>query len=259
MSKRTHRDAVTIRKMSRSIAIILYLCLIQKLCMIAAMQRPHKASNPATRNLCQGIGKLTFPPNVSHQTFTIQRSVQARPKCSFQAIPPSPTSRTRLSKSDTPICSSISHAIYHQRQQQQPHHHRHKDRQTASRLSMALLPIPRESLSQIITTNLPTPAQYATYWGRTSREQYAFLFESFGVSFLGVFVCYFLSFAVGQFVATILGMVAAFWVLLGPELKAWQRNWELTGGRDLVDPWNDDGDVEPEDKRGLYGACKCLY
>jgi len=119
---------------------------------------------------------------------------------------------------------------------------------------MALLPIPRESLREIITRNLPTPDQYAAYWGRTSKEQYAFLFESFGVSFLGVFVCYFLSFAVGQFVATILGMIAAFWVVLGPEVKAYQRNWELTGGRDLVDPWTDEDDFYDEDKRGLYGA-----
>eukprot|EP00558_Chaetoceros_sp_UNC1202_P005670 CAMPEP_0197245080 /NCGR_PEP_ID=MMETSP1429-20130617/9986_1 /TAXON_ID=49237 /ORGANISM="Chaetoceros sp., Strain UNC1202" /LENGTH=265 /DNA_ID=CAMNT_0042705521 /DNA_START=69 /DNA_END=866 /DNA_ORIENTATION=+ len=82
------------------------------------------------------------------------------------------------------------------------------------------------------------------------------MFEAFGVSFLGVFAAYFLSFAIGQFVATILGMVAGFWVLLGPEFKAYQRNWELTGGRELVDPWADDKyfDYNEEDNRGLYGA-----
>jgi hypothetical protein len=123
---------------------------------------------------------------------------------------------------------------------------------------MTLIPLDREEIHQLITKRLPTPAQYATYWGRTSREQYNAAFESFGVSFLGVFAAYFLSFAVGQFVATILGMVAGFWVLLGPEFKAYQRNWELTAGRELVDPWTDDDDLyddgNREDKRGLYGA-----
>ena len=126
-------------------------------------------------------------------------------------------------------------------------------------LNMALLPIPVESLEQILTPRLPTPAQYASYWGRTSREQYNAGFEAFGVSFLGVFAAYFLSFAIGQFIATILGMIAATWLILGPELKAYQRNWELTGGRQLVDPWIDEDNEDDffsvdEDKRGLYGA-----
>lgn len=123
---------------------------------------------------------------------------------------------------------------------------------SSSQLHMALIPIDREDLSELITKRLPTPAQYATYWGRTSREQYNAAFESFGVSFLGVFAAYFLSFAVGQFVATILGMIAGSWTLLGPEWKAYQRNWELTGGRELVDPWT--YSEEDEDNRGLYGA-----
>lgn len=121
---------------------------------------------------------------------------------------------------------------------------------------MSLLPVDRDTLGQIVTKRLPTPAQYATYWGRTSREQYNAAFEAFGVSFLGVFAAYFLSFAFGQFIATILGMVAASWFLLGPELKAYQRNWELTGGRELVDPWTDDDwdEYDEDNGRGLYGA-----
>jgi hypothetical protein len=127
-----------------------------------------------------------------------------------------------------------------------------------SRRHMALIPIPRGELTQLITTNmnLPTPAQYLTYWGRTSREQYNSLFEAFGVSFLGVFFSYFMSFAIGQFVATILGTVFGFWVLLGPEFKAYNRNWELTAGRELIDPWDNDYDDDfvDKDKQGLYGA-----
>ncbi len=123
-------------------------------------------------------------------------------------------------------------------------------------LQMTLLPIEKDDLAQLITKRLPTPAQYATYWGRTSREQYNAAFEAFGVSFLGVFGAYFLSFAVGQFVATIFGTIAGFWFILAPELKAYQRNWELTGGRELVDPWTDGEyfDSNEEDNRGLYGA-----
>lgn len=132
-------------------------------------------------------------------------------------------------------------------------------RRTHSRFQpkmMSLIPIEKEVVEQLITKRLPTPAQYATYWGRTSREQYNAAFESFGVSFLGVFAAYFLSFAIGSFIATILGMIAGFWVLLGPEFKAYQRNWELTGGRELVDPWTVDErfDDKLEDERGLYGA-----
>jgi len=81
--------------------------------------------------------------------------------------------------------------------------------------------------------------------------------ESFNVSFLGVFGAYFLSFILGDFVALFAAFISAFWVLLSPELKAYQRNWELRGGRDLVDPWLDnevDWGGLREDQRGLYGA-----
>jgi len=72
---------------------------------------------------------------------------------------------------------------------------------------------------------------------------------------------YFISFVIGQFLATILGIIFLFWPILSPEFKAYQRNWELLGGRDLVDVWMDGDDEDdgffsgiPEDKRGLYGA-----
>jgi len=113
---------------------------------------------------------------------------------------------------------------------------------------MALVPIPKTTLDKLLTPSLPTTEQYMTYWGRTARERYNFLFESFGVGFLGVFAAYFSSFVIGGFVATFLGMIAAFWIILAPELKAYQRNYELRGGRELVDPWSDD------DEKGLYGS-----
>ncbi len=71
---------------------------------------------------------------------------------------------------------------------------------------------------------------------------------------------YFVSFVIGQFLATVLGVIFLFWPILSPEFKAYQRNWELVGGRDLVDVWMDDDDDDgywsgiPEDQRGLYGA-----
>lgn len=122
---------------------------------------------------------------------------------------------------------------------------------------MSLIPIPVDTMCRLLVTGIPTSAQYSAYWGRTNRERYRSLSESFNVSFLGVFGAYFLSFVLGQFPALLAGFVSFFWFLISPELKAYQRNWELRGGRDLVDPWLDDtedwGDLS-EDQRGLYGA-----
>ena len=102
-------------------------------------------------------------------------------------------------------------------------------------------------------TGVPTAAQYSTYWGRSSREKYGALLEASIVTLLGIFMSYFLSFVLGSFVASILGSLCAMWIILSPELRAYQRNWELRGGRDLVDPWSIP-DTEDEDKQGLYGS-----
>lgn len=114
---------------------------------------------------------------------------------------------------------------------------------------MALIPLPVATLDSLLVRGVPTASQYSTYWGRTSRETYANLMESAIVTFLGVFLSYFMSFVIGGFVATVLGSMFAMWTLLSPELRAYQRNWELLGGRDLVDVWTTDSDRE-----GLYGA-----
>jgi hypothetical protein len=119
---------------------------------------------------------------------------------------------------------------------------------------MALIPIPRVTLDQLLTPSLPTAEQYMAYWGRTSKERYNFLFESFGVGFLGVFAAYFSSFVIGSFLATFLGMIAAFWIVLAPELKAYQRNWELRGGRALVDPWPTRDNYGDVNNMGLFGS-----
>ena len=65
--------------------------------------------------------------------------------------------------------------------------------------------------------------------------------------------------------ATILGSIFFFWSVFSPQLKAYQRNWELRGGRELVDPWIveercsfrnwiDNGEEDDESRQGLYGA-----
>jgi len=138
---------------------------------------------------------------------------------------------------------------------------------------MSLIPIPINEL----TTILPTPSnlapngdQYVTYLGRTPQQRFNSLFEGASIAFLGSMFAYFVSFVVGQFLATILGVIFLFWPILSPEFKAYQRNWELVGGRDLVDVWmtrdeceeeedgfymgNKDEYYDFEDKRGLYGA-----
>jgi hypothetical protein len=117
---------------------------------------------------------------------------------------------------------------------------------------MALVPLPTDELQELLTVGAPTGEQYATYWGRTRSERYGRVLESSIVSFLGVFFSYFLSFVLGSFIATILGTLFFFWGILSPQLKAYQRNWEFLGGRQLVDPWTvRDGDP---DSAGLYGA-----
>lgn len=118
---------------------------------------------------------------------------------------------------------------------------------------MTLIPLPVEEMDRLLVTGVPTAAQYSTYWGRSSREKYGALLEASIVTLLGVFMSYFLSFVLGSFVASLLGSLSAMWIILSPELRAYQRNWELRGGRELVDPWII-GEDEDEDKQGLYGC-----
>ena len=131
---------------------------------------------------------------------------------------------------------------------------------SSSNLSMSLIPIPINELTEIIPVPsrlAPTGDQYLTYLGRTPSERFNTLFEGFSIAFLGSMFAYFISFVIGDFLATLLGIVFLFWPILSPEFKAYQRNWELIGGRDLVDVWmKDDGIFRgiPRDKRGLYGA-----
>jgi hypothetical protein len=115
----------------------------------------------------------------------------------------------------------------------------------------ALIPLEVEEMKRLLTTGAPTAAQYSTYWGRNSKEQYAKWNESALVMLLGTFLSYCLSFVFGSFISTLLGVVCATWAILGPEFQAYQRNWELLGGRSIVDPWSVDGD---EENQGLYGA-----
>ena len=122
-----------------------------------------------------------------------------------------------------------------------------------SDLPMTLIPLEREDLSRLIAVGAPTGIQYSTYWGRTQQEQYGRAVESALVSILGMFFSYFMSFVVGSFVATIFGALFLFWGILSPELKAYQRNWEFLGGRELVDLESLSPSQDP-DRAGLYGA-----
>jgi hypothetical protein len=127
---------------------------------------------------------------------------------------------------------------------------------TTTQLHMALIPLSVNELERLISSSgKPTGAQYATYWGRTTKERYGRFVESATVGFLGVFFSYFLSFVLGGFVATILGCLFFFWGVLSPEFKAYQRNWEFLGGRQLVDleQVTEQG-IDDPDRAGLYGA-----
>jgi hypothetical protein len=136
---------------------------------------------------------------------------------------------------------------------------------------MSLIPAPINELETILPTPThlsPTGEQYMTYFGHTPRERYNSLVEGISIAFVGSMLSYFISFIIGQFLATCFGVLCIFWPILGPEVKAYQRNWELLAGRPLVDVWMDDDDIIediidgddtfilslPENKRGLYGA-----
>lgn len=134
---------------------------------------------------------------------------------------------------------------------------------------MSLIPIPVNDLQDILPSPsgklTPTGDQYVTYLGKTPQQRFNTLFEGASIAFLGSMFAYFISFVIGQFLATLMGVIFVFWPILSPEFKAYQRNWELVGGRDLVDVWMDmDDEISdhdlggayniPEDKRGLYGA-----
>ena len=119
----------------------------------------------------------------------------------------------------------------------------------------SLQPLTVPELEDYLSLGPPSGPQYATYWGRTKREQYNRFLESSIVTFLGVFFSYFLSFVLGGFVATIIGALFLFYSVLSPDLKARQRNWEFLGGRGLVDPWMvSSSRDQPEDRQGLYGS-----
>lgn len=113
------------------------------------------------------------------------------------------------------------------------------------------MPLEVDELKALLSTGAPTASQYSTYWGRNSKEQYARWNEAALVMFLGTLFSYCLSFILGSFIGTLMGVVCFAWAILGPQIQAYQRNWELLGGRSLVDPWIVDGD---EDRQGLYGA-----
>ena len=160
----------------------------------------------------------------------------------------------------------------HHRQLQHSHHSQYRQQQQngsrlvgSSSLSLnSLVPIPVNELQDILPTPsrlTPNGDQYVTYFGRTPQQRFNSLFEGVSIAFLGSMFAYFISFVIGQFMASLLGIIFLFWPILSPEFKAYQRNWELVGGRDLVDVWMDDDDDDdnywsgiPEDQRGLYGA-----
>ena len=161
--------------------------------------------------------------------------------------------RQRIDLLDNPIRSSPSY-------KQQP-----KAQAPIITRSMSLIPAPINELETILPTPThlsPTGEQYMTYFGRTPRERYNSLFEGISIAFVGSMLSYFISFIIGQFLATCFGVICIFWPILSPEVKAYQRNWELLAGRPLVDVWMDeDEDIDgdfilslPENKRGLYGA-----
>jgi hypothetical protein len=179
----------------------------------------------------------------------------------------------------SPLSSTILTPAQRQQQQQQQQYQLHQRQQQSqqhspmtTRLNMALVPLPVNDIEELLVVGSPSGLQYATYWGQTKRETYNRLLESSIIGFIGIFFSYFLSFVIGGFIATMVGSLFAFWAILSPDFKARQRNWELLGGRQLVDPWmfddndndnsndnffdnfRDDNNRDERDNAGLYGS-----
>jgi len=133
------------------------------------------------------------------------------------------------------------------------HQRRQHSAMTTTRRPMALVPLPVEDLEDLLDIGVPTGPQKETYWGVTNRERYNRTLESIIVSIVGLFFSYFLSFVVGNFIATVLGSFFALWFLFFPDAKARQRNWEFLGGRPMIDPWMEDG-MEKRNHEGLFGS-----
>ena len=155
------------------------------------------------------------------------------------------------------------HSQYRSQFQQQHYQQYQRNKYTPKQqqLKMTLFPIPTSRLNSIVPSTTtksksntnqssssqrpppPFPAQSATFRGQTPIEMYQYFFESISIALLGSFTCYFLSFAIGDILALVGGVVCIFWFLIGPEIKARGKNWELMGGRVVRDVWEDYSNV----------------
>jgi len=151
---------------------------------------------------------------------------------------------------------------FQQQQQQQQQYERNKYTRKQQQLKMTLYPLPTSRLNSLVPSTTtksksntnqssssqrpppPFPAQSATFRGQTPIEMYQYFFESISIALLGSFTCYFLSFAIGDILALMGGAVCIFWFLIGPEIKARGKNWELMGGRVVRDVWEDYSNVD---------------
>lgn len=107
-----------------------------------------------------------------------------------------------------------------QRQLQHSHHSQYRQQNGSrlvgsSSLSLnSLVPIPVNELQDILPTPsrlTPNGDQYVTYFGRTSQQRFNSLFEGVSIAFLGSMFAYFISFVIGQFMASLLGIIFLFW------------------------------------------------
>ena len=116
------------------------------------------------------------------------------------------------------------------------HTHTHTFR---THLPMSLLHIPPPLLSPLLPLTPPSGAQYSrsllpqpsspTGSGSSTSP----IFETVSVTFLGLWTSYFVSFVLGAPVAIGLGTCAAFYGLIGPNLKALSKNWEMRQDLDV--------------------------
>jgi len=107
-----------------------------------------------------------------------------------------------------------------------------------SQLKMALTPLSYKEARRVLP-RLGNADQLASFWGDTPEEKNSKYLEVFGITFAGLFACWWATFLVGVSVTSLLGFFFIFYWLLGPNINAYEKNTKFQG--DLAQNREDKG------------------
>jgi len=94
---------------------------------------------------------------------------------------------------------------------------------------MSLRPIDTPTLERLATQSV-SKDQWLHFWGSNEMARASRIFEVALVSFFGLWTTWFLNFAIGPTVGTLIGTVFAFWGLIAPYFAAARRNADFREG-----------------------------